>query len=85
MPLTPEQRTLRAQVAGNTTHARNDSSAIAARAREGVARRFLDEVDPDRTLPPEERERRARHALRAHMARLAFESSKARRRGGDAA
>jgi len=39
---------------------------------------FRDQVDPDRTLPEDERERRAYAALRAHMAKLALASSKAR-------
>jgi hypothetical protein len=79
MGLSPSQRTLRAQIAGNTTHARHDSHAIAARAREGFVKRFLDEADPDRVLPEAERYRRARHLMKAHMARLALKSSKARK------
>jgi hypothetical protein len=47
-----------------------DRSARTRPAREAFLRRFEDEVDPDRKLPPDERARRANHALRAHMLRL---------------
>jgi hypothetical protein len=54
-----------------------------ARTRPG-RRAFLDrferQVDPEGKLPPDERRRRARHALRAHMLRLAKRSAAARRR-----
>ena len=43
--------------------------------------RFEVEVDPDHSLPPDERARRAEMALKAHMAQLAYLSAKARRRG----
>jgi len=41
--------------------------------------RFEREVDPDGTLPPEERARRAEHKRKAYFARLALKSAKARR------
>ncbi|MGW0759453.1 hypothetical protein ACWD1Y_23770 [Streptomyces sp. NPDC002814] len=53
--------------------------------------RFEREVDPDGTLAPEERARRAEHARRSYFLRLALASSRARaarlsaERGGDAA
>jgi hypothetical protein len=46
--------------------------------RDAYLNSFRDVVDPDRELPEEERERRAYAALRAHMAKLALASSKAR-------
>lgn len=49
-------------------------------ARERFLARFEDEVDPHRELAPEERRRRAEHAKRAHMLRLAKLSAAARRR-----
>jgi hypothetical protein len=79
--LSPEQRSLRASAAAHTMHAHNDSREITANARAGFLARFLREVDattPD--LPEAERLRRAEHLLRAHMARLALASSKARAR-----
>lgn len=41
-------------------------------------RRFEDQVDPERTLTPGERARRAEHARKAYFARLALKSAKAR-------
>lgn len=80
LSLSPEQRRLRAQIAANTRWSREDPRVGTARARAAWYRRFLDEVDPDRTLSPAERERRAQSALRAEMQRLALLSSKARAR-----
>ena len=48
----------------------SDRSARTRPAREAFLKRFDREVDPDGKLPPEERRRRAEHALRAHMLRL---------------
>lgn len=44
-----------------------DRSARTRPAREQFLKRFEKEVDPDGTLPAEERRRRADHALRAYM------------------
>ena len=49
-------------------------------ARQAFLSRFEREVDPDEVLPTDERRQRARHALRAHMLRLAKRSATARRR-----
>lgn len=46
--------------------------------RAGLDRRFLDEVDPDRTLPEAERTRRAEAARKAFYTRLAAASVAAR-------
>ena len=70
---------MRAKQGGLSCHAKNDSRAIAARARRGFLARFEREVDPDGVLTPEERERRAKLAMRAHMAGLALKSSRARK------
>lgn len=79
--LTPEERVLRARLAAHSMHARNDSKKITAPARKAFLERFEHEVDPERRLHPEERGRRAEHALRAHMSRLALRSARTRRRG----
>jgi len=47
-----------------------DRTARTRPAREAFLKRFEKEVDPDGKLPPEERARRANHALRAHMLQL---------------
>ena len=62
---------INARIAAETSWARTaDRSARTRPAREAFLRRFENEVDPDRKLPPDERARRAHHALRAHMLRL---------------
>jgi hypothetical protein len=43
-------------------------------------RKFEDAVDPERKLPEDERNRRAEHALKAHMASLSLKRSKKGRR-----
>jgi hypothetical protein len=79
--LTPEQRRLRASIAANAMHAKNDPQKITASARAGFLAKFLREVDASTPgLPETERLRRAEHLLRAHMKRLALASSKARAR-----
>ena len=59
--------------------------AAPALARAGLERRFLDEVDPDRTLPEDERVRRAARARQAYYVELARKSAVARRRRKDGA
>ncbi len=77
--LTPEERTLRARLAAHTLHSTYNPRDTTAKARTAALMRFEEQVDPDGTLPEDERQRRARHALQAHMSRMAFESLKARR------
>lgn len=57
----------------------NDRSARMRAAREKFLQRFEREVDPDGKLPPDERRRRAEHAKRANMLRLAKEQWQAAR------
>ncbi len=70
-----------ARIGGLTRAARYDGHKITHAARRGFMARFEEEVDPDRQLPVSERQRRAEAAMRAHMARLALRSAKARRNG----
>ncbi|HXF72506.1 MAG TPA: hypothetical protein VNO79_07860 [Actinomycetota bacterium] len=79
MALTPEERQLRARIAAHARWSRRDSHEDLAPAREAFLERFRREVDPEGVLPPGERERRAQHALKAHMYRLALASARARR------
>jgi hypothetical protein len=77
--LTPEQRSLRAKLAANTRWSQDgDRKGAGKRAQAGLLAKFVDQVDPDRILPEDERTRRALAARRAHMQRLALASSKAR-------
>lgn len=65
------KKNINARIAAEISWARTqDRSARTRPAREAFLRRFEDEVDPDRKLPPDERARRASHALRAYMLRL---------------
>ena len=77
--LTPAERTLRARMAAHVSHARHDSKERTQPARDKFEERFVDEVDPDRTLPEAERNRRAAHARKAYFTGLALKSAKARR------
>jgi len=72
------QRALRARIGAYALHAKYDSRELTAPARNRFLARFLDEVDPERTLPEPERLRRARQALRASMTRLALRSAQSR-------
>ncbi|MQA12955.1 MAG: hypothetical protein GEV09_01970 [Pseudonocardiaceae bacterium] len=77
--MSPEQRSQRARIAALARWAHEDPTANAARAQAGLRRKFENEVDPDRVLPEAERARRTECAWRAHLARAAFASAKARR------
>ncbi|HYU46916.1 MAG TPA: hypothetical protein VEK84_12165 [Terriglobales bacterium] len=67
------------QIAAEVSWSRTtDRSARTKPARKAFLDRFERAVDPDGTLPPKERCRRAQHALRAHMLRLAKRSVRAR-------
>jgi hypothetical protein len=61
-----------------------DATAHTAPARAAFLGRFEREVDPDGTLDPGERARRAEHARKAYFLRLALASAHARgaRRAG---
>ena len=64
-------KNINARIAAEISWARTtDRSARTRPARQAFLCRFENEVDPDRKLPPDERARRANHALRAHMLRL---------------
>jgi hypothetical protein len=78
VPLTPEERTLRAKLAAHSLHAAGGTNTGPARA--AFEQRFYDAVDPDRVLPEAERERRAHHARQAFFARLSLQGARARRR-----
>jgi hypothetical protein len=79
LSLTPEQRRLRASIAAHVQWSREpDPSVRTATARRAFMDRFDREVDPDGTLDPAERARRAEHARKAYFAQLALKSSKAR-------
>jgi hypothetical protein len=87
MPETAEERALVAKLRAHRKWAKTaDWSAATAPAREAAALRSQaeHEVDPDGSLDPEERGRRAKHAYQAHVARIALRRVQARRRAGEA-
>jgi hypothetical protein len=65
-------------MAAYAMHAKNDPKVTTAKARATFLARFVDQVDPDRTLPERERERRAEAARKCYYAGLALRSSQAR-------
>jgi hypothetical protein len=69
---------MRARIAARSLHAQYDSRELTERARAAFLSRFEREVDPDGALPIAERQRRAEHAKRAYMLRLALASARAR-------
>jgi hypothetical protein len=77
--VTPSERAIRARIAALTMHSRHDSRETSASGRAAFLARFEREVDPDGTLPTEERQRRADCARRAYMNKLALSSARARR------
>lgn len=73
------RRALRARLAAHQLHAGvRDAAAHTAPARAAFLSRFEREVDPDGSLDPRERARRAEHARKAYFLRLALASSHAR-------
>lgn len=78
--LDPERASLLGRIGAHRLHATHDSRELTAKARATFLSRFEREVDPDGTLAPEERRRRAEHAKKAHFAALALKSADARRK-----
>lgn len=81
MACTPSERALIARLAAYESWARTtDPAARTAAARKAQLDRFEREVDPDGTLPPAERARRAEARRKSYYTRLALKSAQARRK-----
>jgi len=79
--MTPAQRSLRARIAAHTSWANTaDPAARTAPARAAALDRFERQVDPDGTMNPTERARRAESAKRAFYLGMTLKSHEARRR-----
>lgn len=79
--LSPAERRLRAQAAAYASWSATDNpTARTAPGRAAFLERFEREVDPDGTLTPPERARRAEAARKSYFASLALKSALARRR-----
>ena len=74
----PVEMARRGRIGAYARLAKHDARELTAPARTAFLSRFEKDVDPDGTLPPEERERRAAFARKAHFARLARLSAIAR-------
>lgn len=75
-----DERTLLARSAAHASWAKTtDPTARTAPGRAAADLRFHNEVDPTGVLDPAERARRADHARKAFMTRLALKSVQARR------
>jgi hypothetical protein len=80
LPAAASDRSTIAKIAANTRWANEtDRSAATQPARDGLTRKFENQVDPDRSLPADERAKRVDSARRAHFQRLARKSAQARR------
>ena len=77
----PKEMARRGRIGAYRLHATHSPKETTKAAREAFMARFEREVDPDGTLVPEERTRRAEATRKAYFAQLAHKSCKARRRG----
>jgi len=77
MAQTPEERSTRARLAAYVLHTSGGTNTATARA--AYRAQFEAQVDPDGTLPPDERAKRARSAFGARMARIALDRHLAER------
>jgi len=76
----PAARALIARVAAHTRWSQEpDRTKATAPGRKAALERFEREVDPDGTLDPTERAKRAESARKAYFTRLALKSVQARR------
>ena len=83
---TSTERQLAARIAAHESWATTpDRTARTAPAREAFRAKFEHQVDPAGTLLPVERAKRVENAIKAHYARLALASARARRRSGGTA
>lgn len=80
--LTPDQRALRSRLGAYESWARTGDPAARTAPARAASPASLDrwerEVDPDGTLDPAERHRRAEAARSAYFTRLSFKSSRSR-------
>lgn len=60
----------RGRMGAHALHSRYDSRITSAPGRAAFLARFERDVDPDGQLDPEERRKRARHALKLRMAQV---------------
>jgi hypothetical protein len=77
-PLSPAQRTLRAQIAANTRWGKEpDRLAATATGRRAAFEQLIKLADPDGTLPEPQRLTLAKNLERAHLQRISLRASRA--------
>lgn len=75
------RRVQAARIGAHALHAQvTDPAGHTAPARKAFLDRFERQVDPDGTLDPADRARRAEHAKKAYFLGLALKSAQARRK-----
>jgi len=79
LSLSASERAQRSRIGGFAQKKKHDPKDMTRKAREVYRASFYEGIPED--LPQAERDRRAEAAFREHMARLAFLSAKARRKG----
>jgi hypothetical protein len=77
--LSPAQRILRSRIAGKKTASLHSADEMLGPARAALASKWEREVDPDGTLEPAERERRANAARASFFAALSLKGQQARK------
>jgi hypothetical protein len=77
--LSPAQRILRSRIAGKKCASLHSPDDMLAAARTALASKWEREVDPDCTLEPAERERRANAARASFFAALSLKGQMARK------
>lgn len=73
-------RSLAGRIGAHALHAKYDPRETTRAARAAFLDKFEREADPDGTLSPDERRRRAKHLRKAHFLRLALKSAQVRQR-----
>ena len=80
----PEEMACLGRIGAYITRSRPGTRELTSLAHAAFLTTFEKHVDPDGVLPPDERRRRATHARKPHMARLACLGVPARRGARDA-
>ena len=79
MALSSSERRMRASLAAHTKWSQVvDRTSHTQPGRDAFLKRFYDEVDPDRKLPADTREKLATSAKKAYFTRLSYKSARAR-------
>ena len=77
----PRDLTLLVPLGAYSQHAKYDVRETTKAARAARDQKFIDEVDPEGTLDPAERDRRVAAARKAYFTRISLLSAEARRLG----